>query len=520
MQYVLRACSGSNPTGKMGAGVAKEDAFCHVGPGGHAPEAPRDGISDAKAWAQILAWLECGPSGCLQLGAEDVPHDLGPGHRDLIHQALDRNKSIRCLTIGDVSSQCARLFGESLQGLTHVTEIKFTGTRADDALAKLLGVLLMPVWVTTSVLRALVIANSRRNMLTDRGGIAIARALEENTSLQTLVLFGTLLGDGAATALTAALEHNKTMTVLVFYGKALSGSGITAFADFFRRGSCPMLKEFAVGGTEFRDRSAQVLTQAVAARRKSMRDRGSGTPRSGGGLQKFGLLSAVLGDESVAAVHHVLHTGLVELSLLLGKLTDAGVVALVEAIRHPPADAIGEAPRGLALASASAGDSGLAAFEVLFKQGAAASIGAVELAFGSATSQAAASILLTSQSTSSTPRTPRTQTAQTSAPSCTTAPVAPPVEESSLRLSGATVGVSSTGAGNSASASTGGVVGAVLPERSEVGTVPQCLVGLRREGNSGCFSQARLSVSNKFADYLEEVLFARLLLRSDPITSP
>jgi len=119
------------------------------------------------------------------------------------------------------------------------------------------------------VLRCLVIANRCRNQLTDKGATTIAEVLEANTCLQTLVLFGTLMGDGAVKAITAAMERNNQLRVLVFYGKAISSRGISTFARWIKAGRLPVLEELVIGGSEFSDEDAQGLMQSISRRKKT-----------------------------------------------------------------------------------------------------------------------------------------------------------------------------------------------------------------------------------------------------------
>lgn len=347
--------------------------------GVHEEKTPEDTAADAREFAEIIMLFDGdGSDGTLSILPEDTPPDLGSAHRDLLHEALERNTSITSLIIGDVSSTCARLLAEALQGLNRIVEVRFTGARADDALAKLLGVLLQPVWVHASMLHTLVIANPRRNMVTDAGAIAIAQALEENRCLRRLVLFGTRMGDGAAAALSAALRNNDTLEVLVLYGKTLTGKGVSAIADLLRNSKTIGLRELVIGGTGFDGRDVKVLAQSAALHKEHR----TGT------LETFGVLSALLDDASVDALTDLLFIGFKELTLLAGNLSDRGVMDLVDALENsdlvgPTAKAGPRVVSRLALASAVAGEQGLAAIrDMVARGGGLRPLPRLELAFG------------------------------------------------------------------------------------------------------------------------------------------
>jgi len=345
-----------------------------------------------QAWSELLHSLEDDAVRTAFVGSEVLPSDLRAEHRDLLRVVLERSdSSLESVTIGNVTSETARLLTEALQSARKLHELKFTGVRADDALAKLLGALLRPVWVKGPSLRCLIIANQCRNLLTDRGAVAIAQALEENTCLQTLVLFGTQMGDGAAKAITAALDKNTQLQVLSFYGKALSSKGISTFARWIKAGSF-LLNELVIGGSEFVDDDGQALVRAVARRKNE----DFALP-----LKRFGLLNVHLGDGLVPALVDLVSCGLAEVSVLAGKLSDQGVETIARCafgLRSGTAlFAAGDVPaetahmqnlgslQSLRLATQSAGNAGLKSISEAWLEGQPPT--SCEMAFGSASAQ-------------------------------------------------------------------------------------------------------------------------------------
>jgi len=301
------------------------------------------------------------------LTLDDLPPD-GSDYRGLLLEVLQKNSSISTLLVRSASSLSSRVVAECLQAAPNITHVKFVGSKSDDTLARLLGMQLQPVWVRPPSLQCLVIANPRRNLLTDRGVRTIADSLEENKSLKTLVLFGTYMGDGAARALTAALEHNTTLEELVFYGKGLSGRGIDAFAEWIISGRLGV-HELVVGGSEFNDVDAQVLASAVVNVDRPCP------------LRKFGMLNTLLGDASASALARVIISGLTEVILLIGQLSNEGVEVLAEAVVSRSSKDKASL-HNLYLTSEVATDEGLVFFEKPWASGCPAET--LELAFGGA----------------------------------------------------------------------------------------------------------------------------------------
>merc|ERR1719422_1136677 len=162
-QLLWGTCGRSD--GPMGAanGGSREDVC------GPSPQWDGDGLDiEAQVWAKSLATAKCTMTGGLLLGSLEVPPELNSSHRDLLRLALVSNKALRSLTVGDVSSSAARLLAEAAAQAAgpSLVEVKFIGTRADDALARVLGMLLRPVWAAGSpALLHLTIAHPRRNLL-------------------------------------------------------------------------------------------------------------------------------------------------------------------------------------------------------------------------------------------------------------------------------------------------------------------------------------------------------------------
>eukprot|EP00747_Dinoflagellata_sp_TGD_P207692 gnl/TRDRNA2_/TRDRNA2_81235_c0_seq1.p1 gnl/TRDRNA2_/TRDRNA2_81235_c0~~gnl/TRDRNA2_/TRDRNA2_81235_c0_seq1.p1 ORF type:complete len:472 (-),score=58.92 gnl/TRDRNA2_/TRDRNA2_81235_c0_seq1:95-1510(-) len=360
---------------------------CHRGDSGTSLSVPEDrprahGFDepvpgqDGVGWMQLMAAIEGNSCRALTVGRESVPSELTAGQSSRLCSSLAKNNSLRSLSLGDVSSEAARLFAQAaFQSCTRLSEAKFLGPRADDALGKLVGMLLQPVWVKSSSLECLVIANQLRNLLTNEGAIPIARSLEGNSCLRTLVLFGTHLGDRGASAMASMLERNKTLEVLVFYGKALSGKGIGAFARWIKSGSVS-LKELVLGGSEFTEADTRALARAVVYRREL---------EPSLSLSRFGLLNVVLGDACANALAELVWSGLSEVSILAGRLSDESVAVLA---RAPSAMTSAVSPRlhSLRLAANVAGNMGLSAFDGSWARG--MPLQTLELALGGASQQA------------------------------------------------------------------------------------------------------------------------------------
>eukprot|EP00928_Gymnodinium_smaydae_P021441 TRINITY_DN18364_c0_g1_i1.p1 TRINITY_DN18364_c0_g1~~TRINITY_DN18364_c0_g1_i1.p1 ORF type:complete len:478 (-),score=105.66 TRINITY_DN18364_c0_g1_i1:35-1468(-) len=382
--FLFNACSRSG--GLPEEQEVKETAFVQAHSISRTPGVNLKVVSsDTEHWVQNLAQVDCGAAsaGELRLDDADVPADIGPTHAEALRSALAANSSVRRLTLGNVSSGVGRLFLEAAHASACIEEVRLLGERADDAQAKLLGMLLQPVWSRALPLRTVVVANQRRNLLTDSGARALAEALAENISLHTLSLFGTHLGDLTAQVLSSSLAFNSSLKVLVLYGKQLSGAGLRALANLVRSSPRLQLEELTVGGTGFDANAARELTSAVADQRMH----GSAT------LRRFALLSALLGDEAAEALHDLTHIGLEDLTLLVGRLTDGGVADLLDSfgVRERDTavrvagehDGAGEAPRRLVLASDEAGDAGLLACLEAYREHRGPEY--MELAFGAAT---------------------------------------------------------------------------------------------------------------------------------------
>merc|ERR1740129_510595 len=239
------------------------------------------------------------------------------------------------------------------------------------------------------------------NLLTDAGGIPLVQALEENSHLRHLVLFGTLLGDGTAWAASAALQHNTTLETFIFYGKQLSHRGIGAFSRLAREGAA-RLQEFVVGGTDFRDEDTAELAHAVISGCTLRAESSTGEGAAKVPLRKFGILNALLGDESARAAAELLFAhGLEEVSLAFGKATDDGAVVLGRALAGLAQAELGartedstmqpSSLRFLRVACGSSGDMAIAAFESAWtKQGMPLEL--LDIAFGSASAEACAKL--------------------------------------------------------------------------------------------------------------------------------
>jgi len=191
-------------------------------------------------------------------------------------------------------------------------------------------------------------------------------------TLNTLVLFGTRMGDGAARALVEAVAHNSTLSTLVFYGKALTGRGIGDFERMLRSNVVGSLAEFVVGGTSFGDEDAQALMQAAVYRSQNLRLRA---------LRKFGLLSTLLGDASVCTMQELMRAGFSQLTIMAGRLTDSALVDIVNAWGHLGNDV----PAFVCLASAAAGNLSLSTAEGHFSKG--VGFGTLELVLGGASDE-------------------------------------------------------------------------------------------------------------------------------------
>lgn len=181
------------------------------------------------------------------------------------------------------------------------------------------------------------------------------------------------------------------LQVLVFYGKALSGKGTVAFGKGIKATNFG-LKELVIGGSEFTDEDAQALVRDVVDRKNV------DTSLS---LQSFGLLNVNLGDASVPAFSALATCGLAEVSILAGGLSDEGAVYVARkafALRHAQhnSDAEEELPfpslyeereplQVFRLATSFAGNSAIKAISEAWLEGNAP--GSCELAFGSATAE-------------------------------------------------------------------------------------------------------------------------------------
>lgn len=330
------------------------------------PVTSREGL-DVQAFLESLV-----QDGRLIVREEDLPPDYGPAHVDVLHRALETRMSICSLHIGNVGSTVARHFAESLLRAPHIMEAKFTGTQADDALAKVLGVMLQPIWLRAPTLQRLVIANTRKNQLTDVGGLRLAQALEENRSLRTLVLSSTQLGDVTMHGLIAALEVNEAMEVLVFNGKYLTGKGMRLLNEWLVVGTV-RLKELIVGGVSFGDADATAMAQAVVKRR---------TAEPTVPLRKVGVLNANLGDACGPAVAQLIGCGVDEASFLMGSLSNEGAINLATALKS-----VERMPRLLVLASQAAGDAAMVAFEDFWSAKTGSRLRSMDLAFGNVSTE-------------------------------------------------------------------------------------------------------------------------------------
>jgi len=330
---------------------------------------------EASILLQAISSADRDASGSIVLAQDDLPMDLNLFTRNTMRTALEASRSMSSLTITDVNPTGTRRLLELLQGCTHIKEVKFMAAHADDALAKLLGVLLRPVWTSGPSLQSIIIANKRKNLLTDSGAIAIAQALNESASLRTLVLFGTRMGDDGAFALISALKRNTTLQTLVYNGKALSGRGVRAFAKWVKAGNI-FLKELIIGGSEFCDEDAECLAKAVVSRRHF---------DIGVRLCNFGLLNFYLGDSCADAISELLSCGLLEFSLFAGNLSDEGVAQIARPL-STGSSIVKVRLNALRIASSRAGDLGLQALEKEFALENPSDV--LELAFGEASKDA------------------------------------------------------------------------------------------------------------------------------------
>mmetsp|Transcript_67234 Transcript_67234/g.161123 ORF Transcript_67234/g.161123 Transcript_67234/m.161123 type:complete len:406 (+) Transcript_67234:88-1305(+) len=336
---------------------------------GDRPTGPHDenfsAVFQYEGWAKMLAALESAPSRNITLTSADLPEEFRTEHRDLIMAALQKNLTVRSLTLGDISSQWMRAMTECLSATPHITELRFMGSRVDDTLAKILGIQLQPIWVSPPTLQSLVVANPRKNALTDRGAMALVQPLEDNRCLRTLVLFGTFVGDSTARAVVAALATNASLEVLVLYGKALGKRGLQSFTHWVEQGKLT-LKELVIGGSDFNDEDAEAFAHALT-RRFSVEI----NPK----LQSLGLLNVLLGDTAATALADVVHAGLSEVNILAGQVSSHGAEVLAQAVVQAR-----QMLTSFSLASSKVDNDGLAAFQSVWSEG--SSTLSLELAFG------------------------------------------------------------------------------------------------------------------------------------------
>jgi len=302
----------------------------------------------------MLAALESASTRNITLTSADLPEEFSTNHRDLIIGALQRNVTVRSITFGDVSAQWMRALSECISVTPHIAELRFMGARVDDSLAKILGIQLQPIWARPPSLQSLVVANPRKNALTDRGAMALVQPLEDNRCLKTLVLFGTFIGDSTARAVVSALSTNSSLEVLVLYGKAVGKRGLAAFTQWVEQEKLT-LKELVIGGSDFTDEDAESFAHALT-RRFSVEI----NPK----LRSLGLLNVLLGDTTATALADVVHAGLEEVNILAGQVTSHGAEVLAQAVVQA-----GQLLHTFSLTSSKTDNDGLAAFERVWLDG-------------------------------------------------------------------------------------------------------------------------------------------------------
>jgi len=280
-------------------------------------------------------------------------------------------------------------------------------------------------------------------------------------------------------------EQNRTLQVLVFYGKALTGRGIASFVRCIKDSPSLPLSELVIGGSEFADDDAQALAHAVASRKETAADML---------LQRFALLNVNLGDASVYGLADLVMSGLTEVTILAGKLTDEGAAILARSALGlvvpssaseeevvPTKTATGKL-QSFCLATSAAGNVGLTAFSSAWDGGAALPI--CELAFGSSTSKTCEELMLKVNSSDY------------------------PVQASGLSAHSLRCAASSNTSTDArlAKSNSPGSCGWLL-QRNDA--------NLEAAASGSQPLARRLSVTCDLPKYLEEVLFSRLMLRSD-----
>jgi Ran GTPase-activating protein (RanGAP) involved in mRNA processing and transport len=90
---------------------------------------------------------------------------------------------------------------------------------------------------------------------------AIVKALEQDSGLMVLALFGNGIADDVAILIAKALERNSTLSCLSLNLNRIRDMGATAFAEALKLNSC--LYELNLLGNEIRDAGASALAEAL-----------------------------------------------------------------------------------------------------------------------------------------------------------------------------------------------------------------------------------------------------------------
>ena len=147
-------------------------------------------------------------------------------------------------------------FSEILKQIKENTleRLDLYGNRIGDAGAMALATALQ----TNTSLKAL---DLRLNKIGDAGAKDLATALHTNTSLTTLDLHGNIIRDAGAKDLATALLTNISLTTLDLHGNVIGDAGAMALADMLRHNKTLRRLELSDGG---RNGTSEILTRIKA----------------------------------------------------------------------------------------------------------------------------------------------------------------------------------------------------------------------------------------------------------------
>jgi hypothetical protein len=148
---------------------------------------------------------------------------------------------------------------------------------------------------------------------------ALGNALQVNSSLEELYLFGSSLGDDGACALAEGLRLNSMLKKLDIRNNEIEGRGATALASSLRSNAC--LQDIELRANRVGDNGAAAFAGMLAVNTS---------------LQTLDLSSNRVGVAGTVALAHALrsNTTLRHLTLRCNDVTHAGMNAMMDAMRH------------------------------------------------------------------------------------------------------------------------------------------------------------------------------------------